>query len=254
MDISQATLQDTQAPPVGGQSEARAVSEHLPIEEFITRSRGYLHVKRAMDFASALIQLILFGPLMLAIAASIKLFDHGPVFFTQERLTGGPSGPRVFRIVKFRTMVLNAEQLGAKITAKHDPRITPCGRMLRASKLDELPQLFNILAGDMSFVGPRPQTLGYVSQFQQHYDLIHSMVPAGLTDLATLKYRDEGRILASCAEPERVYIEQIMPDKIACHYGYLRHVGPWTDFSIILQTLYHVFVRKPLGKLLRRGI
>lgn len=254
MDLSQAAMKEHHAGALPA-AEARIGGTDAPESGLPTVPdiATYLQLKRALDIFSSGLQLLLFSPLILTIAAAIKLFDRGPVFFSQERLTGGPGGPRSFHILKFRTMVCNAEALGAKITTRCDPRITPFGRFLRASKLDELPQLINILRGDMSFVGPRPQTLGYVEQFRAHYHAIHSLVPAGLTDLATLKYRDEGRLLSSCEDPERVYIEQIMPDKIAFHYAYLRQFGPAIDASILAQTLYHVFVRKPLSKLFGRG-
>jgi lipopolysaccharide/colanic/teichoic acid biosynthesis glycosyltransferase len=216
------------------------------------RYTDYAILKRTFDIVNSCFQLIVFSPLFLAAAVAIKLTDGGPVLFAQQRLTGGPGGPRVFRILKFRTMVVNAEQLGAKITGKRDPRITPAGRILRGLKLDELPQLINILRGEMSFVGPRPQTLGYVEQFREHYHAIHSVVPAGLTDLATLKYRDEARLLEEADDQERFYCEVIMPDKIAYHYKYLEHIGIGQDVSILAQTVYHVFVVKPWRKLTGR--
>lgn len=204
---------------------------------------GYLRVKRVFDAVNAAIQLTIFSPLMLLISALIWVGDRGPVFFRQERLTGGPGGPRVFKILKFRTMVVGAESMGAKITCRGDQRITPIGRLLRKTKLDELPQYFNVLVGDMSFVGSRPQTLGYVEAFREHYERIHSIVPAGVTDLASVKYKDEGRLLDSVEDPESFYIEHIMPDKIRCHYEYVRHMSLGGDLKIIFLTLAKVFSR-----------
>jgi len=215
------------------------------------RYERYAPIKRGFDVLNAVVLLIVFSPLFLLSALAIKLYDRGPVFFRQKRLTGGLDGPRTFEILKFRTMVVNAEKLGSKITMKRDPRITGLGRLLRWFKFDELPQLINILRGDMSFVGPRPQTLGYVKQFRQHYEAVHSIVPAGLTDLATLKYRDEAALLEEAPDKERYYIEVIMPDKIAYHYLYLSKIGFGEDLSILLRTLYYVFVVKPWSRVLR---
>lgn len=223
------------------------------LDAYRARYRAYAPLKRGFDVLNAALQLALFSPLFALAALAIALTDRGPVFFRQQRLTGGPGGPRTFAILKFRTMVVDAESRGAKITGRHDPRITPTGRVLRGLKLDELPQLLNILRGEMSFVGPRPQTLGYVEQFREHYHAIHSVVPAGLTDLATLKYRDEGRLLAQAADPERLYVEEIMPDKIAFHYRYLERLGLAQDLSILAQTVLQVFVVKPLRRLTGRG-
>lgn len=203
----------------------------------------YAPFKRTFDIVNAAAQLVLFSPLFLLSALAVKLSDGGPVLFRQQRLTGGLDGPLTFEILKFGTMVVDAERLGSKITMRHDPRITGVGKVLRWLKLDELPQLINILRGDMSFVGPRPQTLGYVEQFREHYEAIHSIVPAGLTDLATMKYRDEAQLLASVADKERYYIDVIMPDKIVYHYQYLSRIGLLEDTSILLRTVGYVLVR-----------
>lgn len=226
------------------------------LETLRARYRRYAPWKRGFDIVNAALQLVIFSPLFVLSALAIKLSDGGPVFFRQQRLTGGLSGPRTFEILKFRSMVVNAEKLGAKITMRRDPRITAVGRALRWMKFDELPQLINILRGDMSFVGPRPQTMGYVAQFREHYEAIHSIVPAGLTDLATLKYRDEALLLEGAADKERFYVEEIMPDKIAYHYVYLSRIGLLEDLSILARTLFYVFAAKPakrIGRLVGGG-
>ena len=206
--------------------------------------RGYILFKRMFDFINAAIQLVLFSPLLLISMLAIKAYDRGPVFFCQERITGGPAGPRQFRIIKFRTMVVDAESMGAKITEKSDPRITPFGKLLRKFKIDEIPQLINILRGEMSFVGPRPQTLGYVEKFRDHYEVIHSVIPAGLTDLASIRFRDEGALLNAAEDPERFYIERIMPDKICCHQEYVRRMNFALDMQILWYTLVQVFIKR----------
>ncbi len=221
------------------------------LERLRSRYLRYAPYKRGFDLINATMQLIIFSPLFAVSALAIKLTDHGPIFFRQQRLTGGPGGARVFDILKFRTMVVNAESLGAKITQRHDPRITAIGRILRFLKLDELPQLINILRGEMSFVGPRPQTMGYVEQFFAHYEAIHSIVPAGLTDLASLKYRDEAQLLEGAEDKERFYIEEIMPDKIAFHYDYLNKIGMAQDISILARTVFYVFIERPFRRITR---
>jgi lipopolysaccharide/colanic/teichoic acid biosynthesis glycosyltransferase len=181
---------------------------------------------------------------MLLSALAIKLYDGGPVFFRQERITGGAYGPRKFKIIKFRTMVCDAENNGSMITPKNDSRITPVGRLLRRFKIDEMPQLFNILNGDMSFVGPRPQTLGYVEKFKKHYEFIHSVVPAGLTDLATIRFRNEEELLSGSDDPEKLYVEKIMPDKIAWHEQYVKRINPLLDFWILFMTIVLVLIKR----------
>lgn len=210
----------------------------------LRRRRGYLWCKRVFDLINATFQLILFSPLFLAATLAIKLYDRGPVFFRQQRITGGPGGPRYFRIFKFRTMVVDAEAMGAKITEQADPRITPVGVLMRRFKIDEIPQLINIVRGEMTFVGPRPQTLGYVEQFREHYELIHSVVPAGLTDLASIRFKDEGGILSAAEDPERIYIERIMPDKIRSQQEYVRRMSLALDMRILWLTIVRVFFRR----------
>jgi lipopolysaccharide/colanic/teichoic acid biosynthesis glycosyltransferase len=228
---------------------AASVQPLRDVDTLRQRYQRYAPAKRAFDVVNAAAQLVVFSPLFLVSALAVKLYDGGPVFFRQQRLTGGPGGPRTFEILKFRTMVVDAEKLGAKITMRRDPRITSVGRILRWLKLDELPQLINILRGDMSFVGPRPQTMGYVAQFREHYEAIHSIVPAGLTDLATLKYRDEAALLESAPDKERFYIEEIMPDKIAYHYQYLSRIGLAEDLAILARTFFYVFAAKPVKRI-----
>lgn len=249
--------QHTERAPAILRPRAARVAASLPqlstkdIQQIQQSRRGFLLAKRLVDVAIAAFILLLSSPLMLILAMLIKLHDGGPVFFRQQRLTKGIDGPRVFRIIKFRSMVVDAERRGTKITPERDPRITPVGRFLRKTKLDELPQLFNILRGEMSFIGPRPQTMGYVKLFREHYELIHTVLPAGLTDLATLRYRDEGKVLARCDDPEAYYIEHIMPEKISWHYHYLQHMGLVLDISIMCRTWAAVFIHKPLAAVSR---
>lgn len=227
-----------------GISELQLRNGRLTREEaskLLRRKAGYLALKRGFDLFNAAWQIVFFSPVLLLSAILIKLYDFGPVFFIQERITGGTKGPRTFKIVKFRTMVRNAEGMGYQITSKTDPRITPVGRVLRRLKIDEMPQLWNILRGDMSFVGPRPQTLGYVDKFKEHYEIIHSLVPAGLTDLASIRFRNEEEILSGAEDPEEMYIENVMPDKIEYHAEYVRKMGLLLDACILWKTIFQVF-------------
>src|SRR6195952_780262 len=173
--------------------------------------------KRAFDLVAAIVGLALFGLPMLAIAAWIKLDSPGPVFFRQERV--GRHG-KVFRIHKFRTMRVDAEQRGPQLTVGADARVTRVGRVLRANRLDELPQFFDVLAGDMSLVGPRPDVPRYVDQWPPALrDRVLAVRP-GITDPASLQFRDEATLLAQAADPEREYRDVILPRKLAVAADY----------------------------------
>jgi lipopolysaccharide/colanic/teichoic acid biosynthesis glycosyltransferase len=193
----------------------------------------YAAVKRSLDIAAALSGLILASPLLLAAALAVKLGSRGPIFFRQERMG---RNFRPFRIYKFRTMVPDAPNLGAQITAGADPRITRVGHLLRKSKIDELPQLINVLLGDMSLVGPRPEVPKYVEMFPDDYREILSVRP-GITDPASIKYRDESSTLASSLDPERMYVEELLPDKIAISRDYVRRASLPGDFRVLVSTV-----------------
>lgn len=186
--------------------------------------------KRAFDVAASAAGLVCLGPGLLAVAAAIKLLDSGPVFFSQTR---AGLGAKPFRIFKFRTM--RAGAAGPQVTSGADARITPLGRLLRRTKIDELPQLFNVLRGDMSVVGPRPEVPKYVELFKDDYALILSVKP-GLTDYAAIKYVDEEAALAAYPDAERGYVTKVLPDKIALYRRYVADVGFATDMRIILAT------------------
>lgn len=193
-------------------------------------------IKRLFDFTAALIGLILLSPLFLVVAVLIKLTSKGPVFFRQERM-GRDFRP--FRIYKFRSMVVDAPKLGGQVTAGRDPRITPVGSLIRKTKIDELPQLINVLVGDMSLVGPRPEVPRYVQMYADDYRVVLSVRP-GITDLASVKYRDESEILGEADDPDRVYIEQILPDKIALAKEYISRASLGYDVGLIFRTLWKI--------------
>jgi lipopolysaccharide/colanic/teichoic acid biosynthesis glycosyltransferase len=193
-------------------------------------------IKRAFDAVAAALGLLLLSPFFLLAALAIKLTSRGPVFFRQERVG---KDFRTFRIYKFRTMVVDAPRLGGQITAGNDPRITGIGRILRKTKLDELPQLINVLRGDMSLVGPRPEVPRYVELFRDDYRVVLKVRP-GITDLASLKYRDESEILGRSANPDETYLREILPDKIALAKEYIENRSFWYDLGLILRTLWKV--------------
>jgi len=242
---------------LSGRKTGGAQASNLPAEQgelpssrtICARNRVYFAVKRSFDVFSALCLCILLGPTMLLCALAVKLYDGGPVFFRQQRLTGGPNGPRMFRIFKFRTMVTGAEQRGSAITCGGDQRITPVGAFLRKFKFDEIPQIFNVLAGDMAFVGPRPQVQRVVEMAPEHFAWLHSIVAAGVTDRASLEHRDEEQLLAGTDHPEELYREYIIPSKTASHRRYISQMSPAEDTRVILATLGHYLVVAPLRML-----
>jgi lipopolysaccharide/colanic/teichoic acid biosynthesis glycosyltransferase len=189
--------------------------------------------KRTFDLFWSLLGLALLSPLLVLVALAVKLEDGGPVFFRQSRIGRG-GGP--FRIWKFRTMVVDAERLGRSITVGEDPRITRAGRFLRRTKLDEFPQLLNVVAGDMSLVGPRPEVPKYVDLYTEDQRAILALRP-GITDLASIKYRHESELLAEAQNPDETYVQTILPDKLRINQAYAAQAGLWSDFLVILATL-----------------
>jgi lipopolysaccharide/colanic/teichoic acid biosynthesis glycosyltransferase len=193
--------------------------------------------KRTFDIAMSLLGLAIVGLPMLVVAAIIKCTDWGPVLFRQVRV--GKDG-REFRILKFRTMVVDADKIGAQITVGRDPRITRLGHLLRRTKLDELPQLLNVLGGSMSFVGPRPEVPKYVALYTPEQRQALSVRP-GITDLASIKYHRESEILAEAgADWEKAYVEQVMPDKLRLNLEYIAHRSLWGDIQLIFKTLLRI--------------
>jgi lipopolysaccharide/colanic/teichoic acid biosynthesis glycosyltransferase len=192
--------------------------------------------KRTFDLLGAVAGLAVLWPLLLAIAIAIRLDDGGSVFFRQTRV--GLRG-RPFRIWKFRTMVQDAARQGRAITVANDARVTRVGAVLRRCKLDELPQLFNVVAGEMSLVGPRPDVPQYVAQYGPAQQRVLELVP-GITSPANLAYHDEAELLARASDPERMYVQQVMPDKIRLHLAYADQATPWSDLLMVLRTVVHI--------------
>lgn len=191
-------------------------------------------MKRAMDILLSVFGLVLLSPLLLALSVIAG-------FYIQERI--GRHG-RPFRMLKFRTMVKNAEKMGMAITVDGDARITSLGRILRKTKLDELPQLWNVLKGEMSFVGPRPEVAKYVDLYSPDQRLVLELRP-GITDLASIGYFNESEMLKGSPDPETFYTGHIMPDKIRINLEYAGKAGPVVDLLLIIFTVLRPFGVKP---------
>jgi len=192
------------------------------------------------DVVCAFFGLVVLSPLLGVLALVVKLGDRGPVFYRGVRT--GLNGKQ-FRVLKFRTMVVDAEKTGVSATADDDPRITPIGRFLRKYKLDELPELMNVLVGDMSLVGPRPEVPQYTAMFTGEERSILTVRP-GITDWATLWDVDEGAVLAGSEDPERAYLEKIRPEKIRLQLIYVRERTFGTDVKILFLTLWAIVARR----------
>lgn len=190
-------------------------------------------IKRLFDITFSLFGLIVFSPALLLIAFLIKKADDGPVFYKGLRV--GRYG-KSFRIYKFRTMVVNAEKIGGSSTADDDPRITKIGKSLRKYKFDELPQLINVLKGEMSFVGPRPQVSWAVGLYSEKEKLLLSVRP-GITDYASIKFKNEAEILKGSDDPDGDYLEKIAPEKIRLGLEYVKKSSLWTDLKVIFATI-----------------
>jgi lipopolysaccharide/colanic/teichoic acid biosynthesis glycosyltransferase len=187
--------------------------------------------RRIVDIAVAGLLLALALPAMGLIAAAVWFSDGLPVLFRQRRV--GQHG-KPFTILKFRTMRRSNE--GAQVTSSGDARVTPAGRLLRAYKLDELPQLWNVVRGDMSLIGPRPEVSRFVDAANPLWAAVHSVKP-GITDLATLVYRDEERVLAGYADAEQGYREAVLPAKLALNVEYMRRRSPMRDAKLLALTI-----------------
>lgn len=203
-------------------------------------------LKRLMDIVVAGSALLALGPLLLAIALWVRWDSAGGALYRQERV--GRHG-RSFHIYKFRSMHTGADRAGPAITVGEDARITRAGHWLRHSKLDELPQLFNVLKGDMSLVGPRPEVPRYVAMYPAELSAIVLSVRPGITDLASIAFRNESALLAQSADPERTYVEEILPVKLGYAARYAQNPSLWQDLVILVRTAQAVLrpARAPGG-------
>lgn len=199
----------------------------------LKKKTGSLIVKRLFDIIVSLILLILLSPVFLVISIMIKTDSKGPVMFRQVRVT---QYGKTFRIFKFRTMVTDAEKLGTQVTVDNDSRITKTGNRLRKCRLDEIPQLLNILKGEMSFVGTRPEVEKYVNCYTPEM-MATLLLPAGVTSTASIAYKDEDRLLKDAVSPDDVYVKQILPEKMKYNLEYLRNFGFFYDIRVMIRTV-----------------
>ena len=216
--------------------------------EILEKRKISLLLKRVFDFSLALFGLIISSPILLVLMIAIKVDSKGPVFFRQVRVT---QYGKEFRIYKFRTMIVNAEQIGTQITVGDDPRITRMGILIRKCRLDELPQLINVLKGEMSFVGTRPEVPRYVATDTQEM-LATLLLPAGITSKASIEFKDENKLLKGVDNVDTTYINSVLPLKMKYNTEYIEKFDFFYDCSIIFETIVEV-LGKTLLRFDRRG-
>lgn len=207
-----------------------------PYYEVLSRHKAALLVKRIFDIVVSLVMLIILSPVFIILAIAIAADSRGGVFFRQTRVT---AYGKEFRIFKFRTMVANAEQKGSQVTTSNDMRITRVGKLLRNCRLDEIPQLINILLGDMTFVGTRPEVVKYVEQYTPEM-MATLLLPAGVTSEASIKYKDESRLLDAAQDVDQVYVEQVLPEKMKYNLEAIRKFSLCYEFKLLFQTVLAV--------------
>lgn len=193
----------------------------------------YRFFKRCFDLFSSFFGILLLSPIFLIVAIAIKCSSKGPVLFKQERVG---KGGKTFKIMKFRSMIVDAEAKGMQITTDGDNRITKVGKFIRKTKIDELPQLFNVFIGQMSFVGPRPEVPKYVAMYNEEQRQVLSVKP-GITDLASIEFRNENDLLDGDDDPEIKYIQEIMPAKLELNLKYISKAGFFYDIGLIFKTI-----------------
>lgn len=208
-----------------------------PYYDALSKHKAGLFFKRVFDVCAALDLIILLGIPMLVIAIMIKCDSKGPVFFRQERVT---SYGNKFRIHKFRTMVNNADKMGSSVTVDNDSRITKVGAKLRNHRLDEFPQLFDVLAGDMSFVGTRPEVGKYVDKYSDEMKAT-LLMPAGITSTASIEYKDEAELLEKAEDADVVYVNEILPAKMEYNLKSVKEFGFFKDIGVLFKTVAAVF-------------
>lgn len=206
--------------------------------DILCKKTGSLVLKRITDLICSVILLVFLIIPILIIAIFVKATSKGSVFYRQERVT---LYGKHFKILKFRTMVENADKIGSLVTTDSDARITKVGRFLRKYRLDELPQVFNVLSGSMSIVGTRPEVPRYVEKYEPEY-YATLLMPAGITSLASIMYKDEEKLLNSESDADKVYIEKILPEKMKYNLQYTENFGFLSDIKLMLKTVKEVFI------------
>lgn len=210
--------------------------EVRPYWEILWKKRGQFVLKRIFDLVVSIILFIILAIPMAIIALLIKLDSEGPVFYRQERVT---IYGKHFRIHKFRTMVSNADKIGSAVTIENDSRITRVGAKLRGCRLDELPQIFDVLSGDMSFVGTRPEATRYVEKYKPEY-YATLLLPAGITSEASIRYKDEAALLDAAEDVDRTYIENVLPGKMKYNLDSIRKFSFWGEIETMFRTVFAV--------------
>ncbi len=208
-----------------------------PYYDALNKHKTGLFFKRMLDIFASLILIVLLGIPMIVIAIMIKCDSKGPVFFRQERVTS--YGAR-FKIHKFRTMVNNADKIGTSVTVDNDVRITKVGSKLRNHRLDEFPQLFDVLFGNMSFVGTRPEVVKYVDQYSDEMKAT-LLMPAGITSIASIEYKDEAELLENASDADSVYINEILPAKMKYNLNSIKEFSFFKDIGVLFKTVAAVF-------------
>ena len=204
--------------------------------EILQCHKGSLLAKRIFDIIVASLLVVILSPILFLLSILIKIDSPGPVMFRQVRVT---TYGKQFRIFKFRTMVNNADKIGTQVTTKGDSRVTRMGKMLRGCRLDELPQLFNVLKGEMSFVGTRPEVEKYVAHYTDEMKAT-LLMPAGITSRASIEYKDEERLLESAENADEVYIHQVLPEKMKYNLRAIEKFSFWDDIKTMFATVIAV--------------
>ena len=212
------------------------VDEVRPYWEILNKRRGQLALKRCFDLVVALILLLILAIPMAIIAVMIKIEDPGPVLYRQERVT---TYGKHFKIHKFRTMVVNADKIGTAVTIGEDPRITKVGKRLRHLRLDELPQVLDVISGDMSFVGTRPEAVKYVDQYKPEF-IATLLMPAGITSEASIRYKDEDKLLNAADDVDEVYVNQVLPEKMKWNLESIRRFRFLREILTMFRTVFAV--------------
>lgn len=212
------------------------IDEVRPYYEVLAKKQGQIFFKRVFDFVVALIMLTVLCIPMVVISIWIKIDSKGPVFYRQERVT---TNGKHFKIHKFRTMVSNADKIGTQVTVDNDSRITNVGSKLRRVRLDELPQLIDVLQGTMSFVGTRPETVKYVEQYKPEY-MATLLMPAGITSEASIRYKDEDKLLKKADDVDKVYVENVLPGKMKYNLESIKKFSFWGEIVTMFRTVLAV--------------
>lgn len=216
--------------------EELQLDEVKPYYEVLKKKKLSLILKRIFDIVVSFVMLIILSPVFVFLGIAIKIDSKGPIFFRQERIT---QYGKTFKIFKFRTMVNNAEKLGTQVTVGNDARITKVGKFIRDCRLDEIAQLLNILTGDMTFVGTRPEVKKYVNHYTKEM-MATLLLPAGVTSLASIYYKDEAKLLDKSNNPDKTYIEEVLPGKMKYNLQSIKEFNFFEDIKTMIRTVVAV--------------